>query len=327
MDNKEIRKVLGTLPGEPQETSYEIVKGCERLKVVEVSSPVNPYKMIVEAALQTWGIEEGAENLKWDNISPEARLQVAIAALSGNTLPQALEGPTFQFKVSGTPRHCFDQFARARIGFSFFSIGVRDNDCRDRYLIVHPKEYNNPELMKLLQPWWRATKDLYVGMISERRHSWQNSRDILPMGMSHQFGFAANLLALKGVLSRRLAFCEAHHIVGMSWLIRKRIEEKFPLIANWIRPACDFAHKCFYQKSYYLSNAFGMLFSSCGRNPAPTPELKPEFNESGADLEEMEKELGFKIPQPDSWLEIDDFKPAFEDINNYPFTSDKVLFL
>lgn len=306
-----IRKVLGTEPGRSPKVSYEVVKGCSRLKVLMISYPRNPYFQICEAVLQTWG--EEPSHLKWNKLSPEARYLVVKAALTGNTLPLALETPSFQFQFSGIPRWVWDQLVRSRIGFTFFSIGVRDNLCSDRYLIIHPKEYNNPEVRKRIEALWREIKDTYMFLCEKRKSSWQNARDILPMGMSHQGGFSANYLALKNYMSRRLAFCEAHHHCGLAWTIRKRIEERFPLLANYLRPACDFVKKCLYQKNYYLSNAFGMLFRTCGRNPAEKPALEAEFNEAAADKEELEKELGFKIPGPEDYfdLEFKEYKEKF----------------
>ena len=152
-----------------------------------------------------------------------------------------------------------------------------------------------------------------------KRVSWQNARTILPMGLSHNFGMSINLMSFMGMLSRRLAFCEQHETVGIAWALRKKIEEKFPLIASYLKPACDYAKKCLYNRSYGLSNLFGVLFKSCGRWPVEDSlnELA-EFNESSADMVEIEKELGFHIPQPNEYPEY----LKFEDLKE----SDKKLF-
>jgi thymidylate synthase ThyX len=303
-----IRKALGTLSGEAVEPSYEIVKGCTRLRVEMIAKPENPYRQIVEAALQTWGASDS--KTKWEQLTPAARVMVCVAALSGNALPLALETSQFQFRVTGIPRWAFDQIARSRIGYTFFSIGVRDNAQTDRYIILHPKEYNDETTRSHIEVWWKITKDLYQSMIKDKEHSWQNARDVLPMSLEHQFGFSANFLALKSNLARRLAFCEGHCTVGWAWETRRVIEEEFPLLSNWIRPACDFAGKCLYQKSYYLSNAFGMLFSSCGRHLAPPAAA--EFNEAATDQVELEKELGFEFPPPGSYVEASVFSSLFK---------------
>lgn len=328
---EKLRRVMGTNPFDPKdvpdEIKYYISKGCSDLKVDLIAYPRNPYKQIFYAVTETWGEIRSDSKEKWNKVSPEYRFLIVKAALEGKTLPQALEGPEFQFRIIGAARSAFDQMARTRVGATFFSIGVRDNSAIDRYLIIHPKLYNNPETLEVIRKWWRETKDLYIKLVEGKRNSWQNARAILPMGLSHNYGASYNLLALLGLMGKRLKACEQHETVGIAWLMRKRIEEKFPMIASYMRPGCDWKRECQYYQSYSLSNLFGALFSPCFRNPVKDvdgnlvkkEEIYVEFpNESSADLKELEKELGFKIPGPTDFVTAEEFSDLVE--------SDRMLF-
>jgi len=116
---EDIRKVMGTMPhmDTKPETKFHI--GVEGIEVEMIDHTVNPYKTIFEAVTATWGSEDYTQ--KWDDITPVRRFDVVKTALSGQTLPQALEPVQFMFLVRGASRSAFDQHARARVGAGFFS--------------------------------------------------------------------------------------------------------------------------------------------------------------------------------------------------------------
>lgn len=324
-ETKKIRKLMGTLSFNPKdiapEIKHHISKGCSELIVNLIQYTINPYKAMYIFATQTWGAIRSSGVQKWEKAPIEYRFLVVKAVLEGKALPLALEVPTFQFEIIGAARSAFDQIARARIGVVFSSIGVRDNSAIDRYLILHPKLYNNEKILKKIQKWWKSTKDLYIELTKDGKNSWQNARAILPMDLSHNFGMTINYLALKNMLSKRLKFCEQHTTVGIAWSIWKRIYEKFPLLASYLRPACDFSKKCQYYQAYSLSNLFGCLFRPCGRNPVDISsqsdlEKDIEFiNEAAADKSELEKELKFHIPEPNEYEKYE----SIEDLKETDF--------
>lgn len=293
-----LRAAMGTLPSQKPKTNYKIVRGVSEMEVDMFDYPKNPYKTICECVTSTWGDDKYES--KWDKLTPQNRYRVVLAALQGNTLPTALESINFSFRVVGLPRHQFDQHARARIGTTFFSIGSRDNNKLDSRFILYTKLYdkfkNNKEFRRLLCD----IKDVYENILETDQSSWQIARAILPMCYHHSYKFSQNLLALKGQCARRMSFCEEEFIVALHWKIRDLINEKYPLIANYLRPACDNAHKCLYSKGDYLSNCFGCLFASCGRNKSETNYST--FNESCSDILEIEKQTGMKIPRPSDWI-------------------------
>jgi hypothetical protein len=294
-----LREAMGTLPSQFPENITQFVRGCERMRVTLIDWSKNPMKAMVSASTATWGDDRYED--KWLRLTPENRYRVVLAVLTGNTLPQALESVQFVFKVEGTPRHCFDQHARARIGTVFFSIGARDNCKLDSAMILYTKLYDKYFQNGEFRHFFYQMKDLY-GKIIKDKGSWQIARAIIPMCYHHPYHFAQNLLGLQGQCNNRMMFHEEEFIVALHWLIREEIKTRIsPLIANYLRPACDRAKKCLYSKSYALSNAFGCLFAGCGRWPAGTEYAT--FNESCSDILEIEKQLNIHIPRPDEWIE------------------------
>lgn len=297
----ELRKAMGTLPSLNPKRETRIVRGCSELKVTMIDCSQNPYKTIFQCATATWGDDLYED--KWEKCSPENRYRVVLAALQGNTLPQALESVKFVFKVQGSPRHCFDQHARARVGSTFYSIGCRDNFKTDSRMILYTSLYDQMQKDKRfgrdIEQHLCEMKLLYEQIVSHKGSA-QTARAVLPMCYHHPYFFAQDLLSLKGQCSRRMQFCEEEFIVGVHWLIREEIKRKFPLIADFLRPGCDNSKKCGYAKDYALSNAFGCLFAGCGRWPSQTEYAT--FNESCTNQNALEFQLKIRIPKPTDWI-------------------------
>ena len=101
-----------------------------------------------------------------------------------------------------------------------------------------------------------------------------------------------------------MKFCEEEFIVGIHWLVREKIKEKFPLLSEYLRPSCDYTGVCDYSKTETLSSLFGNLFKSCGRHPTynKANEEYFTFNESCTDIIELEKQLKIHIKRPNEWI-------------------------
>lgn len=298
---EELRKTMGTHPETQPRRSDEIFIGVEKIKVELIDYPRNPYKAIYHIVTSTWGGRNKWWN-KWENTSVEGRIMAVQAALSGKTLQQALEAPSFTFKIDGLSRSAFDQLARHRFT-AIGSVGMRDNNWLDAALrIPSPMKKYYDEIRN----WWIKTKDLYQKLVEEGQASWQNARFILPMGVCWRFTWTMNYRALKDdVLSRRLMFCEQFDTVATAWLIWNELYKKFPLLAVYCQPLCDRLQRCIYHDLYSLSAAFGCLFKPCGRWPPQGPEIYATFpNEAAADIEEIRSQLKIKIPEPNEWNEL-----------------------
>jgi thymidylate synthase ThyX len=304
-DIDNLRKAMGTLPSQFPKKSYDVVRGVTKMDVEMYDFPRNPYKTICESVVSTWGDDK--YEAVWPKLSPQNRFKVVLATLQGLTLPTALETINFSFIVRNLPRHCFDQHARARIGCTFFSIGTRDNCKLDSSLILYTKLYDKlwdkngdaTEFGEKFLKHMEEMKDIYEEII-QNKGSWQIARALLPMSFHHSYKFSCNFLALQGQCARRMCFAEEEFIVALHWKLRELVGTKFPLMSNYLRPACDKAKKCLYSKSYELSNSFGCLFAGCGRWPSGTEYAT--FNESCSDKKEIEKQTGMKIPNCGEWI-------------------------
>lgn len=161
----------------------------------------------------------------------------------------------------------------------------------------------DPEYKKMVEDWVKLTKDLYEDTISENGSSWQIGRAFLPQSINHSYVFGINYIALKSQMGRRLMFCEQEGIVTLHWLIKKEIDDRFPLLGQFMRPACDRAKKCIYMEGPEgMTRYFSNLYNGCGRWPVIKKENQEykEFNHS-CTLPERLKELGIPIWDPEDY--------------------------
>lgn len=302
-----MRKAMGTLPSQQPKKTYDYENDITSIYVKMTDHPENPYEIIARAVTATWGDDAEGSTQKWEKLSPENRYRVVLSHLTGNTLPQASEGIQFQFEVNGLTRHDFDQHARARLGTHFMSIGTRDNNKLDsRFLFydhIMQRMEKDPEYKKMVEDWVKLTKDLYENTISESGSSWQIGRAFLPQSINHSYIFGINYIALKNQMGRRLMACEQEGIVTLHWLLRKEVDDRFPLLASFMRPACDRAKKCIYMEGPEgMTKYFSNLYDGCGRWPVKRKENQEykEFNHSCTRYERL-RELGVPVLDPDEF--------------------------
>lgn len=309
MDNKQtvdnIRQALGTLSSQRPEKSYEYVSAYdERACTVNlVEAPDNPYKYFVRCATSTWGDGElglgHGSTQKWEKLSPQSRFIVALSVLTGNTLPVPAESFTLLWEFNGFPRHTFDQFARVRVGAGICSIGSRDNNKLDAPFVLYPELYddiqNDFELRMEFEEWVRKTKDLYERILNANSGSWQVARAVLPLSYSHSWTAYTSFATLKGQMATRLKACEESPIVLLFWKMHEQIADRWPLIANSMRPGCDFAKRCTYRGGAdSLTKYFSNLFKGCGRWPDEAEYT--EWNRSCSNPEELKLHAKYVEP-------------------------------
>lgn len=290
----ELRESMGTLPHTSLIPETEIHFGVEGIEAELISSTSNPYKNIFEAVVATWGNESYTQ--KWEKVTPQNRFKVVNAALSGQTLPQALEPVEFMFLIRGASRSAFDQHARLRVGGGFFSQGVRDNSRADAGFRMPSEFGDNPALAVKIINHINEMKKLYVEILERGNGSYQSARSILPMGSCHNYKFYTNLQALRGYMGQRLKACEQEDTCFTAIAIRDAVEKKFPLLASFMKPSCDYAKECMYHKTYTMSELFGCLFEGCGR--WPDKKGYATFNKSCSNYEDMAYSGGILLPMP-----------------------------
>jgi thymidylate synthase ThyX len=326
-DIDNLRSALGTLPSQKPEKNYEYKNALETGYVNMTDYPENIMKNIVVAATSTWGNGQIGKNDgscdKWNKLTPKNRYIVALSAITGNTLPLALENVCFQFEFNGFPRHTFDQWVRTRLA-AHQSIGCRDNSKLDSPFILYPELYNeiqkNEELKKKFEIWVKTTKDLYEDILDVKGvGSYQSARSVLPMSYNHSWTTSIDLLSLKAQLDRRLMACEEAPIVLLAWKIREQIEKVSPFIANYLRPVCDKVRKCVYHGGAEgLTKYFSNLFAGCGRWKDEVEYA--EFNFSCSNYKELSKYVN--IIKADEWIEYtENDYDKLDDIDKIMFES------
>jgi len=295
-ETEKLRKALGTASRRVDQLSnVKVHLGVEEIDVQLIDSPRNPYKSMYILATSCWGWTLD----KWKDTQPRDRFRIVKMVLEKKTLPLAAEAPKFTFTIEGPSRASFDQIARARVGVVFSSRGTRDNNWSNfSFRLPNSLAQHQEKMTTLLE----AINRWYFWLTKER-NSWQAARCILPMNICHGYSMSINLMALQNLCARRCCFAEQEDTTGTSWLLRQRIVEKFPLLGNYLRPACDFAKRCLYHRDYGVSEIVGCLFSSCGRNHDTNKIEEAEFNKSCSDKETIEEQLKITIPGPKDWIE------------------------
>lgn len=318
-EQDDLRRAMQTLPNlNVENKGTDIFVGVEGITVECVDKPRNPYRTIVEVATATWG--DAVYATRWPLMKPVHRFNVVRAALSGNTLPQAIEPNQWTFIVRGAARSEFDQHARQRLA-TFFSSGCRDNSRIDSGwrcpTELHPSYGGDKELYEDILAYLDTYKKLYARIMAQGAGSFQSARSLMPMGAIHPYKFSANLGALKSYIAQRTQACEQEGTVQVAISVWHEVNSQFPLIASYLKPGCDLAKSCTYHKNNALSEAFGCLFKGCGRWP-DNGDPYATFNKSCSDYETMGKQSGKPFPSPANWKTYDTYESLHE--------SDKILF-
>lgn len=297
-----IRRVFDT--DHLTEIKTPIFEGVEDIKVEIISCIDNPYKGMVNMALATWGSQLN----KWPVLTPEERFHVALKVLQRKALPLGRESPVFLFGITGVTRSSFDQIARQRIGSTFSSLGWNNvhtqNGFRIPNEIVENEEYN--KFRESIELCLKNCKSVYYELINSGI-SWQSAREVLPMGLLHWFYFSVTFEALQAFCSRRLCFSEKEDTVAVTWLMRERVGDKFPLLASFLRPNCDWTKKCGYHTGDSLPEEMGALFEPCGRNKCIVENPNVEFNRPSTKVDNLENDLLIRIPRSNDDLPVTEF--------------------
>ncbi len=305
---KDIREKLGTLPHQVQKVNTKFYRGVEGIQVDLIDAPHNPYRAMFTMATATWGAATSIQAARWQEITPENRFELVKSVLMKQALPLAVEAAKFTFTVQNLSRWSFDQIARARLGVVFASLGTRDNNHADIPFRFHESTFQNGYKLRMAKEVAMKAKEMYGRFLLTGISSWQEARELLPISVVHRFVMSINFAALQNMCSRRMTFSEAEDTVAVAWLLRDRLNkpDAFPLLAQFLRPMCDYTRSCCYHKAHTASEAFGCLYKSCGRNPVKSapgmPEVDPdlaEYNEACTNSARLAKQLGIDIPEPD----------------------------
>jgi thymidylate synthase ThyX len=291
---QEIKKIC-------EEKKYNETKflDLKDLKVELIDCSNNPYKVMCNMALCTWG----SYNNKWKFLSPESRFYVVKEVLDRKALPLALESSSFSFSIENCSRAVFDQLARARIGVVFSSKGQKDNFLNDLNFII-PSRIKDTILEDNYKEICFDSKNLYTQIQNYHIPNWA-ARCVINMYASHRFIMCINFKSLQDMCSSRMQTTEIEDCVAIAYLLRNEVSKKFPLLANYLRPMCDWIKK----DTNYNVNGFweilgiphisDMRWSS--KEDIKIQKNIAKFYEPCTNLDYVERKLNIKIPSPNDW--------------------------
>lgn len=326
-EKNELRKLMGTLPEQAPEISiedfdrypvdkttwienedgikagpFQFYEGVRGITAQMINYPQNPYRLLFEFAVATWGEESYPE--MWPLTTPEHRFTVVKNVLAGKALPLGNEALQFSFIIRGVSRAAFDQHARQRIGATFASQGVRDNSRLLSGFRVPNEIWRNKEKREEVISSALWIKKVYYQILKTGEgNSFQAARCIMPMGWTHNYKYTTNFEALKGYMARRLVASEQEDTVATAIMIWNQINQKFPMLANRLRPKCDWAKRCLCHQGDG-GDMFGALFKGCGRFPDTEGDYAT-FNFACTDYPTLDEQLGIHLPSPTEWKEFD----------------------
>jgi thymidylate synthase ThyX len=272
------------------------------MKVEMLDYPANAYKTMVNMAMKTWGNKSD----KWSDLTPQDRLTIVQMILNKKALPLATEHPKFSFSVDRIDRSSFDQLARARIGIVFASKGQKDDYLDDLGIIIPSRLMHTP-LENEFKALAIECKKFYHYMKQYEIPNWAR-RSILPMYSEHSFIFSANFSTIQNLLAKRLETTEQEGVVAFSMLVREEIKKEYPLLANWLRPSCDFIHKDMTAAYNGFSKILSVPHASDNRHSGYDKEkYPPKWNEPCSDFQRIQADLNIEFPEPDEWYALYDF--------------------
>lgn len=315
---EELRNILGTLP---RETMYgnppRFVRGGEEIKVKMISPGPhlpNYYAGMFVMAVATWGGTQDSGVDKWNRCSPDQRRMVVQAVLERKTIPGARELPSFMFEITGASRSAFDQIARGRVGYTFASMGVRDNSHENAPIVVPPNIYDDPRMFKVFGDGIMSGNQAYREVLLNGQGSYQDARSLLPMSMMHRFCMNINYQALSSFMGQRLMFEEQYDTVAVAYIMKQELARHYAMLAAPLQGTCDALKRCV----YHNSELFSGLFKGCERYGEDEGHYTT-FNESSANSNDIEEWLGEPIPAPGTPI---DWDAAFE--KDYGFFDTKL---
>ncbi|MFX0084238.1 MAG: FAD-dependent thymidylate synthase [Candidatus Hodarchaeota archaeon] len=293
---EELKKELKRLLEEPSVVSTDFYTIAD-MKVTMSDWSVNPYKVMFNMATKTWGQETD----KWSLASPELRFEVVKMVLERKALPLALEHPKFAFQVDHISRAAFDQLARARIGIVFASKGQKDDNLHNVGFVI-PLKFKEELTKNTIKRHILTSKYMYDSLIKFGYPNW-SARSVLSMYTEHSFIFSANFLAIQNMLGKRLETTEMEDVVAFSILVREQIRLRFPLLADYLRPASEWRGKDMTAAFNGFSDIIGVPHTSDNRHPGyDNKKYSAKWQEPCTDMREVEKTIKVKLPKPGEWM-------------------------
>ena len=229
------------------------------------------------------------------------KVKKGIECLDVEILSWNEDSGMISYKVTGTPVCQYDQHSRARVGIKFKDYKVSDEPNYVVYTQVWDTMEKDPEFKQEVMETLQELEEL-------RDDNQDIDAQVEPSSlnlMSRECSYVVeqNIGSLRGQMARRLQFCEEEFIVGLHWLLRKKMIDMGISLAEGFKPMCDVTKKCEYAKADYLSNAFGCLFAGCGRWKSHTEFAS--FNQSCTTPELVKEQTGVTCTKSEYELKLE----------------------
>lgn len=213
----------------------------------------------------TWGTPNA-----YKHVSEERRIEALSNAVAGKELPNALENIPYVFAISGVTRAHTHQLVRTRVGAVFGQQSQRANILEDFDVRV-PATFERADtdgfLMEKVRQHNESARRLYMELI-EANVPPQDARFVVPEGTETHITAGYNLMALQGVMTKRLQILMQWEINWVARLMRDAVVKVHPWAASALRPAGERfgrrwnAEPMFYDATDEMEQAFrdGMTF-------------------------------------------------------------------
>jgi thymidylate synthase (FAD) len=234
--------------GEKPRTEFDV--DLQNIEVELVSSmPENVEELFYKLVKSSWEIADASDE--------EEVKRVIKAMLDGGSLQIALESIVFTFLVKGVSRLATHQIVRSRVGVGYAQ-ETSENDWRHHRVRTFSafgkfeKKYR--QLVEECKKLYAEMVDSGVGV--------DLARAILPQAVETYIYVIINFRALQNFVATRLCenqWCETAYV---ALLMKKRVEEKYPLLGKYLKPLCEIAGRCVYGGKDTYS---GCLYRPCGK--------------------------------------------------------------
>ena len=234
------RGILNSLHfGEPPRTRF-----LDWIDAIRVELINGPDRLRINGAMREM------KQATWADSVDLAYQRSVTDAAAAHPLPLFAEVPSFTFRVSGISRIIAQQITRTRLGVTFSMQGTGDQDCRHRDALV-PRYLNRPEKAERLSSYIHVTlgaKHEYAQAL-DAGESLVGARYALPQNLAGFIYVHISLLALQGLVGKRLCTYETQEYNMVAELMRSEVRFQYLPFAAGLVADCDGPGGCHYMRA------------------------------------------------------------------------------
>ena len=203
-----------------------------------------PERITVAAALLCY--QKGTPQEAYEKAGSEKLKNRLFNELVKQGHGSVLEHANFTFGISGMSRSCSHQLVRHRMG-AFNQQSQRYVHVGDyEYFVVPPSldEEKFKDITKQIVDYYNSEVQNLKGKGKTAEQSQEDARFIIPNAGKTNVIWTTNLRNLIHVAHYRLCNRSQWEIRKLLGLVKKEMQSKFPVIAQYLTPKCDFYLYC-----------------------------------------------------------------------------------